>query len=135
MPRRDVWGEAIPNVQGVIPGVLSIYEQRINNDPVNLALLKIGVFPGKLDRKIRNIDLTPQEYDDFQRLAGRMAKSRLDVFVRSPEFQTWTPALQHDLVSVQIAQAREAARNVMMLKFPHIVRDATQAKQARLHQQ
>jgi hypothetical protein len=34
----------------------------------------------KVERKIRNIELTDQEYYDFARIAGRLAKMRRDVF-------------------------------------------------------
>jgi hypothetical protein len=131
-PRRDVWGEALPNTQGLIPGVLAIYEQRVSKDPVNLAMLRIGVFPGKLERKILNIDLTPEQYDDFQRLAGRIAKQRLDVIVKSAEFNGWPTYVQHDVMTEQINQAREAGRQMMIMKYQQIARDATLAKRARL---
>jgi hypothetical protein len=132
LPRRDLWGEPLPNTVGLIPGVLAIYVQKINHDPVNAAMLRLGIYPAQLERKIRNIDLTPQQYDDFQRLAGRLAKRSADALVLSPAFATWPVYVQHDMLAEQITQARESARNMMMMKYPQIPRDATLAKQAKM---
>jgi hypothetical protein len=67
--------------------------QGISRDPVNRAMLDLGIAPAKVERKIRNIELTDQEYDDFARIAGRLAKMRL----RSPDWQTWPPHIRHDV--------------------------------------
>jgi hypothetical protein len=47
--------------------------QRISNDPVDRAMLDLGIAPAKVERKIRNVELTEQEYDDFARISGRLA--------------------------------------------------------------
>jgi hypothetical protein len=86
-PRRDVWGEEIPNPQALgAAGLTAIYMTRISNDPVNRAMLDLGIAPAKVEKKIRNVELTEQEYDDFARLSGRMAKMRLDTIVKSADW-------------------------------------------------
>lgn len=129
-PRRDIWGEPMPNMDG-LGGVTSIYERRMNTDPVNRALWDGGYYPGALDRTIRNVRLDDNQYDDFQRLAGRMAKQRLDIIVNSADFQSWPSHVRHDVLSETIRQSREAARGVLMMKYPQIIREAMDAKRAR----
>ena len=129
LPRRDVWGNPIPNPSAFIgAGVTSLYETAVSQDPVNQAMWNVGVFPATLKRTIRNIQLTDEQYDQFQVLAGAMAKMRLDAIVRSPQFRTFPPNIQHDVMAETISQSREVARGVMMGRFPEIMRDATQAK-------
>ena len=129
LPRRDIWGEPMANRDALIAaGVTAIYETRMSRDPVNLALLDLGIAPAQVTRKIRNVQLTDDQYDDFQRIAGRMAKMRLDAIVNSPDYRSWPNHIRHDVISEVITQTREAARGVMMAKFPQIVRDATQAR-------
>jgi hypothetical protein len=101
----------------------------MSRDPVNLAMLSLGVTPATIERKIRNVDLDDQQYDDFARLAGRMTKQRLDTVVNSPDRQSWPSNVQHDVISEVIKQSREAARGMMMMKYPAIASQATQAKQ------
>ena len=133
MPRRDVWGEEMPNPEAVLlAGVTAIYERRMSHDPVNQAMLNLGIAPAKLERKIRNVDLTDQQYDDFARIAGRMAKMRLDVIVKSPDYQTWPNHIRHDVISEVIRQSREAARGLMMMKEPQIVKDAVEARRKKM---
>jgi hypothetical protein len=67
----------------------SDFMQRISNDPVDRAMLDLGIAPAKVERKIRNVELTEQEYDDFARLSGRFAKMRLDMIVKFADWQMW----------------------------------------------
>jgi hypothetical protein len=129
MPRRDVWGELLPSRESLgPPGLLAIWEQRFNDDPVNKAMLNLGIFPAAVGRKIRNVELTPEQYDDWARIAGRLAKLRMNAIVQSPSFSHMPPYLQHDLIAEQLRQSREVARNMMFMKYPSILVDARAAK-------
>ena len=94
--------------------------------------MRIGVFPGPVGRTIRNVKLTDQEYDDFARLAGNGAKMRLDQIVRSDQFQLWDPVTQHNVFDEIIKQSREAARGLVMMKYPHIAQEAAKAQTDRI---
>ena len=67
-----------------------------------------------------------QQYDDFARIAGGTAKMQLDKSVRAPAFQQLPAHLRRDLLNETVKQAREAGRNMIMMKYPQIVRQATQ---------
>ena len=126
-PKRDIWGEPMSNQHG-LGGMTAIYEAKISNDPVNQAMLKLGRFPAKVESQIRNVKLTDGQYDDYARIAGRMTKSRLDTIVRSADWNTWTDPVRLDVVNEVLRQSREAARGMVMMKYPQIAKDATQAK-------
>lgn len=124
-PRRDVWGEEMHNPEAVgMKGVTAIYERQMSHDPVNLAMLDLGIAPAQVTRKIRNVDLTEQQYDDFARTAGRMTKMRLDAIAKSPDYGTWPNHIKATVIQEVIRQSREAARGIVMMKYPQIVRDA-----------
>lgn len=130
-PRRDIWGEPMPNREAVVgKGITAMYETQISNDPVNAAMTQLGISPAQPQRKIRNQQLTDQQYDDYSRIAGRMAKMRLDVIVRSPDFQSWPAFVRHDVMKETITQSRETARNMILMKYPSIASAAVQAKLA-----
>jgi hypothetical protein len=130
-PKRDVWGEEIPNLPALPSrSVSAIYMQRVNADPVNQAMLDLGIHPGMPPRKIRNVDLTDQQYDDFSRIAGRMLKQRMDVIVRSPDWQRWPNHVRHEAFNEVQRQTLESARGVVMMKYPSIPRAGTENKKA-----
>lgn len=134
MPKRDIWGEPLPNQEAFGgKGVTGIYVKKMSEDPVNAAMVKLGVHPGAVDKKIRNIELTPEQYDDFARIAGRTTKMRLDTIVRAPDYQTWPDHIKHDVIAETIKQSREAARGLVMMKYPDLVAKAVdyQRKKAR----
>jgi hypothetical protein len=129
MPRRDVWGEILPSRESLgPPGITAIWEQKTNDDPVNIALLNLGIHPAAVGRKIRNVELTEEQHDDWARLAGRLAKLRMNAIVQSSAFQNMPAPIKHDLVVEQLRQSREVARNMLMMKWPSILVDAQAAK-------
>lgn len=129
-PRRDIWGAPIPNLVGV-GGITSVYEQRVSQDPVNQAMLALGIYPAPVERQIRNVKLSDQEYDDYARIAGGLAKQRLDVIVRSPEWQGWPAGTKHLVIENVLHTAREMASGAVMRKYPMLAVQAYQAKMAK----
>lgn len=117
-PRRDIWGEPMPNRDALgAPGVTAIYAQRMSTDPVNQAMVALGIAPAPVERHIRNIPLTDEQYDDFARIAGRMSKMRLDQFVRSPEWGSLAPADKHTWIEVELKFSREIASAQVATKY------------------
>ena len=90
--------------------------------------MQLGIHVAHPERKMRNVELTGEQYDDWQRLAGRLAKQRMDVIVRSPSFMNMPPTIRHDLLAEQLRQSREVARNMMFMKYPQILVDAQRVK-------
>lgn len=118
MPRRDRFGEIIPNGANA----------RYTNDPVvqRMESLQMGV--GKLGRKIRGVELTEQQYDDYARLAGRMTKMRLNNYVSIPQTASLPPEIQIKTIHSIIDSSRDAARNIVMMNNISIVKQAYQNK-------
>lgn len=123
--RRDVWGEMIPNNE-----FRGVYARQVQNDPVNHALIGLGIFPGQPDRKIRGVDLTDAQYDQYQQYAGRMSKGALTQAMRG-NFASLPIGRQEEIVRKTLAEQREQAGIIMMTKYPRIMQAANQAKQAR----
>jgi hypothetical protein len=128
LPLRDRWGEPLPSREGL--GPTAIWEQKVNSDPVNLALLKGGFHIPVVQRTIRNVHLTDQQYDDYQRISGRLLKMGLDRIVRAPSWNNMTPEAQHNLIQEQIRQSREVARGKLFGLYHNILVDANAIKQA-----
>lgn len=127
-PKRDIWGNPIvrETVGGI--GVTGIAQSQISTDPVNLALVELGISPAPVARKIRNVELTDKQFDEFAQISGRMTKSRLDVIVNAPDWRTWPNYVRSLVIEETVKQSREVARGMMMAKYPQIVKDATEAK-------
>ena len=131
-PRLDIWGEPMPSGDALIaPGITAIYARRMSTDPVNLAMLALGVSPAPVERTIRNVKLTDQQYDDYARLAGRMTKMRLDAIVQSPLWATMPNSSRYQVIEETIKQNREAARGKVMWDNRQIAIDAAKAQIAR----
>jgi hypothetical protein len=128
-PRRDIWGRPMPNGSALIgSGITAIYEREMSHDPVNIAMLNLGMGPAPVDRRILNVPLTEEQYDQFATIAGVMSKQRLDVIVNSPDFATWPNDIKMKVIESTIRQSRQSAEDIIKMKFPDILTQARDAK-------
>jgi hypothetical protein len=128
-PRRDVWGEPVKNPDALIgKGITAIYEYQISRDPVNVALKQLDVGIPQVPRTIRNVKLTDQEYDDFQKYSGRLLKQRLTALVTSGYWNQLDPNTKRQTVQEFVSQSRNVAREIMLGKYHHIIADATRLR-------
>lgn len=127
--KRDTWGEPIERGGAAGPDMVSpIYQSKVNNDPVNQELLNLGIYPSKLDRQIDGVDLTAKQYDDYQRIAGRLAHYTLDQMVKIPGWADLPPYARTEVMTKAISRARDKARTYMRMAYPDILVTATQRR-------
>ena len=131
LPRRDIWGEPLPSRYGLGADATAIWEKQVNSDPVNRVLLDRAIRVAMVERKIRNVQLTPEQYDDYARISGRLTKMNLDRLILSPSFAQMPRGTQHDIIIENMRQSRETARNMMFMKYQSLLVDAHDAKMRR----
>lgn len=129
MPRRNVWGEPMESrsVLGV-PGLSAIYETKVNNDPVDKALLSLGFYPSTASRKIRGVQLDEKQYDDYAKLSGQLMKQRLDGVVNQNGFENLPDGKKFEVMNKIIHTARENARTAILAQYPDIMQKAVEQK-------
>jgi len=115
-PKRDIYGEPL------------LRTQPITDDPVTERMIALQIFPAKLSKQIRGVELNDQQYDDFQRVAGRLMRMRLDSLINTPGFDTIPPAAQIKTITNIVDNSREAARSLIMMQNPEIITKATDNK-------
>lgn len=114
LPRRDVWGRPIVNAGGIGPDFLSpVWVSEALKDPVNHELMQTDYAPGTLSRKVGDRELTPQEYDRYQELAGGLSHERLTTLVTSPQWKGLDSEQKAELARKTVAQARVEARGAL----------------------
>ena len=128
-PKIDLWGQPVPTREALGgTGVTAVYMQKVNSDPVNITMSQLGMKMGPVEKKIRNVELAPQEYEDYARVAGVMTKQNLDRMVLSPSWDGLPPGAKQQAVTHIIETCRETARGIIMARYPHIPREAAQQK-------
>lgn len=117
-PKRDKFGEPI--------GADTL--DRYKDDAVVQRMESLNMGMGRLEKKIRGVQLTPEQYDDYAKMAGRMAKARLDNFVSISGSDTLPQFSQLKIMNNIIDTSREGARQIMLMNYPNIMQQATDKK-------
>ena len=99
-------------------------------DPTVAAMERLQLGIGPVGGKVRGVQLDDRQYDDLQRIGGRLAKIRLDAFTNLPQFRELPDEMQVELIHKTINAAREAARTLLMMQNPDIITKAIVAKVA-----
>ena len=124
-PRRDMWGEAITRGDSVGPDFLSpLYATTETSDPLKaeVARLRVPVSMPQRDVMVdgERVPLTPEQYDQYQRLAGAGASQALRPLVGSKQWATMTDPEKADAIQETFKAARKAARGRLVSDFPEL---------------
>lgn len=126
-PKIDLWGEPVP-AREQLGGISSLYYQKVSQDPVNIAMAQLGMGKAAVEKKVRNVELDPEQYEYFARMSGRMAKMRLDVIVRSPQWETFPAYMKMKVINDTIDGSRTSAEGLLFAKWPSILAKARDDK-------
>ncbi len=100
----------------------------ITTDPVVERMQAIRYFPSRPSKTMRGVELTPQQYDDYSRIAGRLTKQRLDAMVNQPGSAQLPVFAQKEAMKEAVDNSREIATSVIMMQYPGIIAQATDNK-------
>src|SRR5207244_3869991 len=92
----------------------------------NQALLRLHIAPGQPKRDINGVKLTDQQYDDYSRTAGVLAKQRLDALVNQPGFDLLPAGVQTKAILGMVEHARHTAGELIKMQNPDIISQALQ---------
>lgn len=116
-PRRDVLGRPVPGGNGGGLSAFSpMFTSTAQNDATIRAIGEAGVHIGRPSRTYDGgkSELTPQQYSDFQELAGAFAKPELDAIVREPRWLEMDTDERQARVTKIMTAARKAAREEVL---------------------
>lgn len=125
--RYDIWGQPMEQQGSLGPDALSaLAVSRVSHDPVNLEMDRLGYAPAAPEKKIRGVQLAPEQYDEYQMLSGRLAKSQLDGLVNSEGWQAIPDFAQKELYERTVRDARQTAAGLMQMRHPDLIHQGVQ---------
>jgi hypothetical protein len=127
--KRDIWGEPIEREGSFGPeGISPIFERSIKEDPVNQELIRLKIWPAPVEKSIKGVKLEPKQYDDFQRIAGRLSKMTLDTIVATPGWASVPEFARRETIKNAIERSRESATALMLAQNPDLIQKAVDAR-------
>lgn len=115
LPKRDVWGQPIVSEGGVGPDILSpIWTKADKNDPITREALRVDATISKPQKG----DLTAEQYDRLQEVAGSVGRKWLGQLIASPEYQALDTESQADEIGDVMKRARKAAKAAVLTGEP-----------------
>lgn len=110
LPRLDLWGEAIRYGGGPMAQVFSpIYVSKKSASPIDHEMIRLEMTVGMPGKKIKGVKLTPAEHNEYIRLAGTMAKERLDKLVASEDYKAMPDETKATVIKRIITGTRKRA--------------------------
>jgi len=110
-PRRDLYGRPVERKGPFAEKMVSpiwISEQRINK--IDQEFKRLDYFPSLPGRKIREFDLSPDEYSEFLETAGRITQNILSRLIRSSAYLEMSDSEKLDAIKLVIIKIRKMAR-------------------------
>lgn len=125
--KRDVWGDPLGTP---------------HDGDLDRALNRIGLQFQLPPHKIRGVDLTDQQYDEYQQILGRSMRQALTRAIHIPGFDRMPLGVQEKTLRETVngsggnanASVRSQAANQILAKYPDIARQALVLQRQRLQQ-
>ncbi|MGH6697583.1 thermonuclease family protein [Sphingopyxis sp.] len=115
LPKRDVWGRPLVNEGGLGPDIVSpIWTSADKNDPITREALRVDATISKPQKG----DLTAEQYDRLQDVAGSVGRKWLGQLIASPEYQALDTESQADEIGDVMKRARKAAKAAVLTGEP-----------------
>lgn len=115
LPKRDVWGRPIVNEGGLGPNIVSpIWTSADKKDPITREALRVDATISKPQKG----DLTAEQYDRLQEVAGSVVRKWLGQLIESPEYQALDTESQADEIGDVMKRARKAAKAAVLTGQP-----------------
>lgn len=115
LPKRNVWGQPMVNEGGVGPNLLSpIWSSTDRKDPITREALRVDATISKPKKG----DLTVEQYDRLQEVAGSVGRKWLGQLIASPEYQALDTESQADEIGDVMKRARKAAKAAVLTGEP-----------------
>jgi len=119
----DLFGKPIKVEGSIGPDLLSVlYMSTQKDDPVSQEMLRLGIFKSGVSKKLAGVDLTQEEYAEYQRIAGRLARDHLQRMVGSTGWKSLSDKDKEDMIRKIFDMQRKEARKQILAKFPDIER-------------
>jgi hypothetical protein len=109
-PKRDVFGKEIRDETKIPFSPIStrVDKKDLVYETMNELFEENNYHPGLPQKKIRNIELTPEEHDKYTKMAGELAYDKLKTLVDKPWFQR----LDNEKKMMRINEIIENARKI-----------------------
>lgn len=109
-PRVDVWGNDVAQVNW---GPLNV--SMAKNDPINAEMARLGISKATPAREIKDVDLTPQQYYDYARLGGRVARMFVENLTSQPTYGNLPDGIKKQEMNKMINKGRDIARSYVQM--------------------
>jgi hypothetical protein len=118
-PVRDWTGAPRPN-----PQYHSLLRtQSAAPDPIDEEMQRLDLKPTKPDQEIKGVPLDPDQYQEYQTLAGINTRLRLNSLVNSEGWQQIPSGVRSKIVEKEIGSARMQAAVTMQARHNELIND------------
>jgi len=116
-PKLDVWGRPITK-EGTLwqRAMLPSGVMTSKPDLTEQELQSLELFPEKITKRYRGLDLTIQERNAITEVEGKIAKEYLDKIVQTPQYKNLQPYQQHDILNTVNIKIRNGIRTPFFQK-------------------
>jgi hypothetical protein len=83
--------------------------------------MALRIWPAPVQRDIHGVKLTPEQYDEYQRVSGRFTKFNLDGLVAMGGWSDVPPGAREEMIRNVIRESRKAATTAMVFRHPELL--------------
>lgn len=100
----------------------------VNQNPVDMEMQRLNINPTKVAKEISGVKLTPEQWDEYQVVAGGPTRMALESWVKQPDWYGLPPAARENIIKSTIKDMRAKAATVMQMRHPELIQQGVQQR-------
>ena len=111
--RYNITGEERRNLAAGFPNVVGIATMPTEQNQLQREIQDVNFSYSAPSKKLRGVELTPEDYSEYARLSGELVNQRLSAVINSPYYAGYSKARRKVVLESAAENARKAATNIM----------------------
>jgi hypothetical protein len=129
--RSDILGEPLQNPAYGLMGGIGLATREAEQTPLQKEIQDTNFDLRPVDKKLRGVELTPEQYSQYAQLAGERVNAMLENTINTPLYQSSTPLRKKYLLELMAKRGRAQAAQMMfgtMVSDPNYREEFLKAK-------
>jgi hypothetical protein len=129
-PLRDWTGQPRANPRGGEGAIAAT--TAVNTNRVDQEMQQLNIWPTKVSKTIKGVELDPEQYDRYQAVAGALTRATLESLVHQDGWNRLPPFVRENSIKSVIHATRQSAAASIQAMYPELIQKGVQKQVERL---
>ena len=126
--KYNLLGDPIKKTSRYLGGFMPYGETAYKNNKILNELQRLEIFPSYIPKKIAGVELTPAQYADYTKMAGKLFKQYAGAVVKSDDYDSAHDGVKAQALDAALRNSRGEALMMLYVRNPKLQEEVNRSK-------